>query len=81
LSILIYIDLGGVGLISYKMSNPKRYLSDAARLRDERRRSLLDELEKLKKEDDEEEKQRERERSRIKELNQDRERSIKRGKK
>ena len=59
------------------MSDPKRYLSDAARLRDERRRSLLDELEKLKKEDDEEEKQRERERSRIKELNQDRERSIK----
>lgn len=59
------------------MSDPKRYLSDAARLRDERRKNLLDELEKLKREDEEEEKQRERERSRIKELNQDRERSIK----
>lgn len=58
------------------MSNPKRYLSDAARMRDERRRSLLNELEKLKKEDDEEERQRERERSRIRELEEDRKRSV-----
>ena len=58
------------------MSDPKSYLSNAAKLRDERRRILLAELSKLDKEDDAERKRVERQRSRIKELEEDQKRSV-----